>query len=126
MLRAILIFLIHCCGCINTSVISNGYPQSQLVQQCIKISTGINSSSVHAYILGCFIPNVSNSQHCALSFLIFLFRMKYFVWCCWPHVQKHFRQGLKGESDISTGWLSELFNLFSSKLPFPCFGFKIC
>ena len=35
----------------------------QLVQQCIQISTRINSSSVHTYILVCFIRNVSNIQH---------------------------------------------------------------
>ena len=30
--------------------------------QCIQISTRINSSSVHTYILVCFIRNVSNIQ----------------------------------------------------------------
>ena len=31
--------------------------------QCIQISTRINSSSVHTYILVCFIRNVFNIQH---------------------------------------------------------------
>ena len=33
------------------------------VQQCIQISTRINSTSVHMYICVCFIRNVSNIQH---------------------------------------------------------------
>ena len=37
--------------------------QLQLVQQCIQISTRINSTSVHTYIFVCFIRNVSNIQH---------------------------------------------------------------
>ena len=35
--------------------------QFQLVQQCIQISTRINSSSVHMYIFVCFIRNHSNN-----------------------------------------------------------------
>ena len=31
--------------------------------QCIQISTRINSSNVHTYILVCFIRNISNIQH---------------------------------------------------------------
>ena len=34
----------------------------QLVQQCIQISTRINSSNIHTYICVCFIRNVSNIQ----------------------------------------------------------------
>ena len=37
--------------------------QFQLVQQCIQISTRINSTSVHMYIYVCFIRNISNIQH---------------------------------------------------------------
>ena len=39
------------------------YTQFNFVQQCIKISTRINSTSVHMYICVCFIQNVSNIQH---------------------------------------------------------------
>ena len=39
----------------------------QLVQQCIQISTRINSSSVYTYILVCFIRNVSNIQQSVVS-----------------------------------------------------------
>ena len=43
----------------------NFYTVSQFnfVQQCIQISTRINSSSVHTYICVCFIRNTSNIQH---------------------------------------------------------------
>ena len=37
--------------------------QFNFVQQCIQISTRINSTNVHAYICVCFIRNVSNIQH---------------------------------------------------------------
>ena len=37
--------------------------QINFLQQCIQISTRINSSSVHTYICVCFIHNVSNIQH---------------------------------------------------------------
>ena len=36
--------------------------QINFVQQCIQISTRINSSSVHTYICVCFIRNVSNNS----------------------------------------------------------------
>ena len=35
--------------------------QFNFVQQCIQISTRINSSSVHTYIFVCFIRNHSNN-----------------------------------------------------------------
>ena len=37
--------------------------QFDFVQQCIQISTRINSTNVHTYICVCFIQNVSNIQH---------------------------------------------------------------
>ena len=63
-LSAILTFLTHCCDCINTSVNSVQYLHFNFVQQCIQISTRINSTSVHMYICVCFFQNVSNIQHC--------------------------------------------------------------
>ena len=36
--------------------------QFNFVQQCIQISTRINSTNVHMYICVCFIRNVSNIQ----------------------------------------------------------------
>ena len=38
------------------------HTQFNFVQQCIQISTRINSTSVHTYICVCFIRNVSNIQ----------------------------------------------------------------
>ena len=35
----------------------------QFVQQCMQISTRINSTSVLTYICVCFIRNISNIQH---------------------------------------------------------------
>ena len=61
-LRAILTFLIHCCDCINTSVISNGYPPFILVLQCDYIYYKyIVQVYIHTSL--CFIQNVSNIQH---------------------------------------------------------------
>ena len=54
--------LVYSDDCINTSVISN-VNQFNFVQQCIQISTRINSISVHTYICVCFIRNISNIQH---------------------------------------------------------------
>ena len=47
------------------------------VQQCIQISTRINSSSVHMYIFVCFIRNISNIQQTAP---LFLNTSRYEIW----------------------------------------------
>ena len=65
LLRVISSFLFHCCVCINTTAFPI-HLQFNFVQQCIQISTRINSSSVHMYICVCFIQNqynTSNIQH---------------------------------------------------------------
>ena len=71
-------FFIHCCNCINISVISKAN-HLQLVQQP-ECSTRINSSSVHTYICVCFIRNAPTLELSILMHLIFnryLFK-KYF------------------------------------------------
>ena len=55
-LRAISSFLIYCCDCINTSVISTQYLTSSMYSN-VTTSTRIYSSSVHTYICVCFIQN---------------------------------------------------------------------
>ena len=59
-LRVILTYLIPLLRLYINYSISNAYPvqlQFQLAQQCIQISTRINSSSVHTYIFVCFTRN---------------------------------------------------------------------
>ena len=62
LLRAISSFLFHCCVCINTTAFPI-HLQFNFVQQCIQISTRINSSSVHTYICVCFIQNQYNTSN---------------------------------------------------------------